>query len=257
MKIELIPAIDVIDGKCVRLTQGDYGSKKIYGEDPSEVAKSFEDCGIRRLHVVDLDGAREGKIVNFRVLERIATRTSLVIDFGGGLKCDKDLEMAFDCGAQMVTGGSIAVKSPSTFLEWLERFGGERIILGADARDGKIAVGGWQETTARELVPFIEEYHRRGITKVICTDIGRDGMLQGPSTGLYREIRRAAPEVYLIASGGVSSVSDIEELDAAGVQAVIFGKAVYEGKITLKELGKLVENSPQVTRIFTGKSIIS
>jgi phosphoribosylformimino-5-aminoimidazole carboxamide ribotide isomerase len=238
--IELIPAIDIIDGKCVRLMQGDYDTKKVYNEDPSEVAKSFEDCGIKRLHVVDLDGAREGRIVNYRILERIATHTSLVIDFGGGLKCDTDLEIAFDCGAQMITGGSIAVKSPDIFREWLERFGNERIILGADAKDGKIAVGGWQETTDRELIPFIEEYHHSGITKVICTDIGRDGMLQGPSTGLYGKILETTPDIYLIASGGIASVKDIEELDDAGIPAVIFGKAIYEGKITLKELERLM-----------------
>jgi phosphoribosylformimino-5-aminoimidazole carboxamide ribotide isomerase len=238
--IELIPAIDIIDGKCVRLTQGDYASKKIYSEDPSEAAKSFEGCGIKRLHVVDLDGAREGRIINHRTLERIATQTSLTIDFGGGLKSDKDLEIAFECGARMITGGSIAVKSPATFRRWLERFGSERIILGADAKDGMIAVGGWQETTARELIPFIEEYHREGITKVICTDIGRDGMLQGPSTELYRKIREALPALCLIASGGVGSVKDIEELAAAGIPAVIFGKAIYEGRITLRELEKII-----------------
>ncbi|MDR1098568.1 MAG: 1-(5-phosphoribosyl)-5-[(5-phosphoribosylamino)methylideneamino]imidazole-4-carboxamide isomerase [Tannerella sp.] len=237
--IELIPAIDIIDGKCVRLTQGDYASQKVYNEDPPEVAKSFEDCGIKRLHVVDLDGAREGRIINFRTLERIAAGTSLVIDFGGGLKSGKDLEIAFNSGAQMVTGGSIAVKSPDVFQEWLNRFGNERIILGADAKDGKIAVGGWQETTAKELIPFIEAWQSRGITKVICTDIGRDGMLQGPSTALYKEIREALPGICLIASGGISSVKDIEALDEAGIPAVIFGKAVYEGRITLKELEKL------------------
>ena len=234
--IELVPAIDIIDEKCVRLTQGDYKTKKVYNEDPSDAAKAFEDCGMKRLHVVDLDGAREGRIVNSRVLERIASRTSLVIDFGGGLKCDSDLEIAFDCGAQMVTGGSIAVKSPAVFHGWLERFGNERIILGADAKDWKIAVSGWQETTSNDLIPFIEAYHKDGITKVICTDIGRDGMLQGASTELYKEIRDAVPGIYLIASGGVGSMKDIEALDAAGVPAVIFGKAVYEGKITLAEL---------------------
>jgi phosphoribosylformimino-5-aminoimidazole carboxamide ribotide isomerase len=234
--IELVPAIDIINGKCVRLTQGDYHSEKVYSEDPTEVAKSFEGCGMKRLHVVDLDGAREGRIINYRVLERIASQTSLVIDFGGGLKCDKDLETAFDCGAQMVTGGSIAVKSPDVFREWLKRFGNERILLGADAKDEKIAVGGWQETTTMDLIPYIEAYHKDGITKVICTDIGRDGMLQGPSTILYKKIRNVVPDIYLIASGGVGSVKDIEDLNAAGVPAVIFGKAIYEGKITLKEL---------------------
>lgn len=237
--IELIPAIDLIDGRCVRLTQGDYGTKRVYDGEPSDVARSFEDCGIRRLHVVDLDGARQGRIVNCRTLERIASRTSLVIDFGGGLQCDKDVETAFDCGAQMVTGGSIAVKSPDVFLRWITRFGNERIILGADAKEGKIAVGGWQETTARELIPFIEGYRREGVEKVICTDIGRDGMLQGASTELYREILRTMPSLYLIASGGVCSVKDIEELDGAGIPAVIFGKAIYEGLITLRDLERL------------------
>ncbi|MDR2776276.1 MAG: 1-(5-phosphoribosyl)-5-[(5-phosphoribosylamino)methylideneamino]imidazole-4-carboxamide isomerase [Tannerella sp.] len=237
--IELIPAIDIIDGKCVRLTKGDYDTKKIYNGDPPDVAKSFEDCGIKRLHVVDLDGAREGRIINYRVLERIATQTSLVIDFGGGLKCDKDLEIAFECGAQMVTGGSIAVKTPDMFREWIKRFGNEHIILGADAKNEKIAVGGWQETTAKELIPFIEGYHHYGITKVICTDIDRDGMLQGPSTGLYKKILAAMPDIYLIASGGVGSIKDIEELDAAGVPAVIFGKAIYEGRITLRDLQEI------------------
>lgn len=237
--IELIPAIDIIDGKCVRLTQGDYNSQKIYNEDPIEVAKRFEDCGLKRLHVVDLDGARKGQIVNYKTLNRIATCTSFIIDFGGGLKCDKDLEIAFDNGAQMVTGGSIAVKSPEIFYEWLKRFGNERIILGADAKDEKIAVGGWQETTNKELIPFITEFHECGVRKVICTDISCDGMLQGPSTELYKKIREALPEVYLIASGGISSVKDIETLDTAGIPAVIFGKAIYEGRIQLKELEKL------------------
>ena len=234
--IELIPAIDIIDGKCVRLTQGDYASKKVYNEDPLEVAKMFEGCGLKRLHVVDLDGAREGRIINYKVLNTIATKTSMVIDFGGGLKCDKDLEIAFESGAQMITGGSIAVKSPEHFRRWLERYGSERIILGADAKDEKIAVSGWQETTAKELIPFIEEYHRCGVKNVICTDISRDGMLQGPSTELYRKILSALPDIYLVASGGVSSVGDIESLDNAGVPAVIFGKAIYEGRITLRDL---------------------
>ena len=236
--IELIPAIDIIDGKCVRLTQGDYDSKKVYNEDPLEVAKMFEDCGLKRLHVVDLDGTREGKITNYKVLNRIATKTSLIIDFGGGLKCDKDLEIAFESGAQMITGGSIAVKSPELFYEWLKRYGNERIILGADAKDEKIAVSGWQETTAKDLVPFIEDFHKWGVKKVICTDISRDGMLQGPSTELYKKISDALPEIYLIASGGVSSVEDIESLDNAGIPAVIFGKAIYEGRIKLNDLKK-------------------
>ena len=234
--IELIPAIDIIDGKCVRLTQGDYETKKVYHDDPLEIAKVFEDCGLKRLHVVDLDGAREGKIINYRTLNRLASRTSLVIDFGGGLKSGEDLEIAFENGAQMITGGSIAVKSPSLFEEWLQRFGSGRIILGADAKDEKIAVNGWQETTSQALIPFIETFHRRGVQKVICTDIGRDGMLQGPATELYAKIRQTLPDVFLIASGGVGSVKDIEALENAGIPAVIFGKAFYEGRIRLKEL---------------------
>lgn len=234
--IELIPAIDLMDGKCVRLTQGDYASKKVYGEDPLEVARAFEDHGLRRLHVVDLDGAREGRIVNYRVLERLAARTALVIDFGGGLKRDGDLEIAFESGAQMVTGGSIAVRDPETFLSWLNRFGSRKIILGADVKERRIAVNGWRDTTGNELLPFLEAWHGRGITHTVCTDIGRDGMLQGPATALYREIREALPEMYLIASGGVSSVEDLEQLEAAGIPAVIFGKALYEGRIALNDL---------------------
>lgn len=234
--IELIPAIDLIDGKCVRLTQGDYDSKKIYNEDPLEVAKMFEDHGIRRLHVVDLDGARAGHIINYKTLERIASRTSLIIDFGGGLKQEDDLEIAFESGAQMVTGGSIAVKNPDIFSSWITKFGSDKIILGADAKNKKIAINGWEETTDNELIPFIEGYYQKGITKVICTDISKDGMLEGPATDLYKEIREAIPYLYIIASGGVGSIGDIEKLQEAGIPAVIFGKAIYEGKITLKEL---------------------
>lgn len=236
--IELIPAIDLIDGKCVRLTQGDYDTKKIYNEDPLEVAKMFEDYGIRRLHLVDLDGARAGRIINYRVLERIATRTSLIIDFGGGLKHEDDLEIAFESGAQMVTGGSIAVKDPETFTSWISKFGSEKIILGADAKDNKIAVGGWEETTDKELIPFIKAYYDKGITKVISTDISKDGMLEGPSVEMYKEIRRAIPFIYIIASGGVSSIEDIEKLEEAKIPAVIFGKAIYEGRIRMEELVK-------------------
>ncbi|RHR50551.1 1-(5-phosphoribosyl)-5-[(5-phosphoribosylamino)methylideneamino]imidazole-4-carboxamide isomerase [Parabacteroides sp. AF17-28] len=234
--IELIPAIDMIDGKCVRLTQGDYDTKKVYNEDPLEVAKMFEDHGIRRLHMVDLDGARQGRIINYRTLERVATRTSLIIDFGGGLKQDGDLEIAFESGAQMVTGGSIAVKNPDVFASWITKFGPEKIILGADAKDKKIAISGWEETTDKELIPFIRDYYDKGITKAICTDISRDGMLQGPAIDLYKEIREQIPFLCLIASGGVSSIQDIEKLAEAGIPAVIFGKAIYEGKIQLKDL---------------------
>lgn len=237
--IELIPAIDIIDGKCVRLTQGDYATKKVYNEDPLEVAKLFEDNGMRRLHVVDLDGARQGRIINYRVLERLAVKTGLVIDFGGGLKRNEDLDIAFDCGARMVTGGSIAVKNPEVFTQWIEQYGADRIILGADAKDKRIAISGWEEDTNLELIPFITDYHTKGITKVITTDISRDGMLQGPAVDLYREIQEEVP-VYVIASGGVSSVADIAKLEEANIPAVIFGKAIYEGRIQMKELERFL-----------------
>ncbi|MCL1942350.1 MAG: 1-(5-phosphoribosyl)-5-[(5-phosphoribosylamino)methylideneamino]imidazole-4-carboxamide isomerase [Candidatus Azobacteroides sp.] len=233
MKIELIPAIDIIDGKCVRLVQGDYARKTVYNENPVEVAKQFEDHGIKRVHLVDLDGAKAQHIVNYKTLEKIAGQTSLIIDFGGGLKTDKDLDIAFESGAAMVTGGSIAVKDPGSFENWIKKYGGDKIILGADVKDGKIAVGGWLENTDQSLMPFLRNYVDKGISKVICTDIGKDGMLQGTSVDLYKEILAEFPEMYLIASGGVSSVNDIEELDRAGVPAVIFGKALYEGKISL------------------------
>lgn len=240
--IELIPAIDIIEGKCVRLSQGDYGTRKVYSEDPAEMALRLEDVGIHRLHVVDLDGAKAGHIVNYRTLERIATRTNLCIDFGGGVKRDEDLRIAFESGAQMVTGGSVAVREPERFLSWLKQYGSERIILGADAKDRKIAVGGWEESTALELVSFIQEYVQKGVRKTICTDIGKDGMLQGPAVDLYQDIQREVPEVYLIASGGVSSIADIERLAEAGIPAVIFGKALYEGRISFQELERLMRN---------------
>lgn len=234
--IELIPAIDIIDGKCVRLSQGDYDSKKVYNENPVEVARELEDCGIRRLHVVDLDGAASRHIVNYRTLERLAAHTSLTIDFGGGVKSNEDLKIAFESGAAMVTGGSIAVKEPELFCHWLQTYGSEKIILGADVKERKIAVNGWKDESACELFPFLQDYVEKGVRKVICTDIGCDGMLQGPSTALYKEILRRHPDLYLIASGGVSCMEDIRTLEAAGVPAVIFGKALYEGRITLKEL---------------------
>lgn len=236
--IEIIPAIDLIDGKCVRLSQGDYQQKTIYNENPLEVAKMFADAGIRRLHLVDLDGAKAHHIVNHKVLETIAFRTNLIIDFGGGLKSDDDLRIAFECGASMVTGGSIAVKNPEVFASWIEKFGGEKIILGADVKDEKIAVGGWIETTDLELMPFIQNYMAKGISKVICTDISKDGMLSGPATGLYKKMLEQEPTMYLIASGGVSSIRDIEMLIENKVPAVITGKAIYEGKIKLQELAK-------------------
>lgn len=234
--IELIPAIDIIDGKCVRLSQGDYGTKKVYNENPVEVAKEFEANGIRRLHVVDLDGAASHHIVNYRTLEQIASRTSLIIDFGGGIKSDEDLILAFDNGAEMVTGGSIAVKNPELFTGWLNRYGSKKIILGADVKDRMIAVNGWKDETAVELFPFIDDYIHKGIEKVICTDISCDGMLQGPSIELYKEILKKHSNLYLMASGGVSSMADIIALDEAGIPGVIFGKALYEGHITMKQL---------------------
>ena len=234
--IELIPAINLIDGKCVRLSQGEYDSKKVYNEDPLEVAKQMEDHGISRLHVVDLDGAASQHVVNYAVLERIAAHTSLVIDFGGGVKTDEDLKIAFNSGAHMVTGGSIAVKQPEVFTRWLRVYGSDRIILGADVKGEKIAVNGWRNETECLLHPFLESYVRQGVRTVICTDISRDGMLQGPALDLYKEIRERHSGLHLIASGGVSSMDDIHALDAAGVPSVIFGKALYEGCITLEEL---------------------
>lgn len=234
--IELVPAIDMIEGKCVRLTQGDYDTQKIYNESPLEVAKQFQDAGVTRLHMVDLDGAKAGHIVNYRILEKVASHTDLSIDFGGGLKSDDDLHIAFDCGAQMVTGGSIAVKNPDLFLSWITRYGSERIILGADAKEKKISISGWKEGTAIDLIPFIKDYQSKGISKVICTDIARDGMLQGPAVKLYQEMQQEMPGLYVIASGGVSSMGDIERLEEANIPAVIFGKAIYEGRISLKEI---------------------
>lgn len=238
--IEIIPAIDLIDGKCVRLSQGDYAQKTIYNENPLEVAKMFADAGIRRLHLVDLDGAKAHHIVNHKVLEKITSSTNLVVDFGGGLKSDDDLRIAFECGASMVTGGSIAVKDPDVFSSWITRFGGEKIILGADVKDEKIAVGGWLETTELDLIPFIQNYISQGISKIICTDISKDGMLQGPAIELYKKMLTQIPDMYLIASGGVSSIRDIELLQDAAVPAVITGKAIYEGRIKLKELSQFI-----------------
>ena len=238
--IEIIPAIDLIDGKCVRLSQGDYAQKTVYNENPLEVAKMFADAGIRRLHLVDLDGAKAHHIVNHKVLERITAGTDLIVDFGGGLKTDDDLRIAFECGASMVTGGSIAVKNPDVFLSWISTFGAEKIILGADVKDEKIAVNGWLETTDIELLPFIKSYTEKGINKVICTDISKDGMLQGPAIELYKKMLASQPELYLIASGGVSSIKDIEMLHEASVPAVITGKAIYEGRISLKQLTDLI-----------------
>lgn len=241
--IELIPAIDIINGQCVRLTQGDYNQKKVYRKSPLDMAKQFEDCGVRRLHLVDLDGAKAQHIVNYKVLENIALHTNLTIDFGGGLKSDEDLRIAFNSGAEMITGGSIAVKNEAVFSQWLATFGGDKIILGADVKNEKISVSGWTETTDIELLSFVEKFVAKGIKQAICTDISRDGMLQGTSVNLYKKILQKFPNLYLIASGGVASWSDIEVLNAENVPAVIFGKAFYEGKISLSEIEKYCLNN--------------
>ena len=238
--IEIIPAIDIIDGKCVRLTQGDYNQKTVYNEDPVEVAMMFEDAGIKRLHTVDLDGARSSHVVNTRVIERIATHTNLTIDFGGGIKSDEDLRKAFDAGAQMVTIGSVAVKEPELFSSWVETYGGEKIILGADVKNGYISISGWLEEGEQKLMDFICHHTKNGIHNVLCTDISRDGMLQGPAIELYKDIMAHYPNLHLIASGGVSCINDIERLNDAGIPAVVFGKAIYEGRINLKELERFL-----------------
>jgi phosphoribosylformimino-5-aminoimidazole carboxamide ribotide isomerase len=229
--MHFIPAIDIIDGQCVRLTQGDFSRKKVYSEDPLKVAKQFEAAGLQRLHLVDLDGARAGHIVNHRVLERIAANTSLWIDFGGGLKSDDDVRIAFESGARQITGGTVAVKNPELFLEWLQQYGPEKIILGADVKDGKIAVSGWEEQSRLELFEFLENYTAQGVRYAICTDVSKDGLLQGPATDLYRRIRLRFPDLNLIASGGVSGMKDIREIKQTGCFGVIVGKAIYEGRI--------------------------
>jgi phosphoribosylformimino-5-aminoimidazole carboxamide ribotide isomerase len=234
--MHIIPAIDIIEGKCVRLTQGDYSQKTTYNEDPLEVAQAFADAGLQRLHLVDLDGARAGRIVNYRVLEKLAARTSLHIDFGGGLKSDDDLRIAFDSGAAQVTGGTIAVKAPELFLHWLETYGPERIILGADARDNRIAVSGWQEDSGLDIDAFLLNYSQKGIRYAISTDVRKDGMMAGPSLDLYRRIRETLPGLALIASGGVSQMDDLHQLRELGCFGAIVGKAIYEGTITLAQL---------------------
>jgi len=239
--MHVIPAIDLIGGKCVRLSQGDYSRKTDYHEDPLEMAKRFEGAGLTRLHLVDLDGAKAKKIVNGQVLHRICSETLLAVDFGGGIQAQEELEKAFALGARQVTGGSIAVRNPRLFEAWLEAFGADRIILGADAKDKKIAVGGWEETTALELIPFIQGFYQKGIREVICTDVAKDGLLQGPSFGLYAEILQELPELKLIASGGVSCLKDLEELQKIGVYGTIVGKAYYEGKVSLEELAQFNE----------------
>lgn len=234
--IELIPAIDIINGQCVRLTKGDYGQKTIYRDSPAEVAKEFEEIGFTRLHVVDLDGAKSKHIVNDNVLRHITTETRLTVDFGGGIKTDEDIKKAFASGASMVTIGSIAVTQPDLFMGWLKKYGAERIILGADVRHGKISINGWKEDSAEDLLPFLQKYVDAGVKNVLCTEISKDGTLAGPAIDLYKEVMAAYPEMHLIASGGVSSLDDIKALDAAGIPAVVFGKAIYEGIINLNEL---------------------
>ena len=236
MKIELIPAIDIRDGKCVRLTKGDYGQKKVYNDDPVAQAKEFEKLGMKRLHVVDLDGAKAKHVVNVDVLRGITAATGLKVDFGGGIKSDDDIEKAFAAGASLVTIGSIAVSQPDTFMRWLDRYGADKVILGADVRNGLVSINGWKEDTSEKLLPFLARYVKAGVKNVLCTEISRDGTLSGPSTDLYREVMEAFPGIHLIASGGVGRNEDIIELDEAGIPAVVFGKAWYEGKINLEEL---------------------
>ncbi len=236
--MRIIPAIDIIDGKCVRLTKGDYNTKKVYNENPLEVAKEFEANGIQYLHLVDLDGAKSKHIINHKILESIASKTNLKIDFGGGLKSDDDLRIAFECGANQITGGSIAANNPDIFLKWLSTYGSDKIILGADCSDRKIATNGWLEASELDVVDFIKDYESKGIQYVICTDIAKDGMLQGTSNELYAEIISKS-DVKLIASGGVSSMKDLELVKELGCEGAILGKAIYEGNITLKELQKL------------------
>ncbi|TWP24358.1 1-(5-phosphoribosyl)-5-[(5-phosphoribosylamino)methylideneamino]imidazole-4-carboxamide isomerase [Apibacter muscae] len=233
--MRIIPAIDIINGKCVRLTKGDYSTEKIYREDPLDAAKEFEDAGINYLHLVDLDGAKSSRIINYDTLYKIATETNLKIDFGGGLKSDEDLRIAFENGASQITGGSIAVKNPDIFQSWIEKYGADRIILGADCKDRKIATQGWLESSSLEVIDFIQEYQKKGISYVICTDIYKDGMLEGTSNDLYHEILEKT-QVKLIASGGVSSVEDLYRLKEMGCEGAIVGKAFYEGRISLEEL---------------------
>jgi len=240
--MRIIPAIDIIDGKCVRLSKGDYDTKIIYNENPLEVAKSFEAHGIEYLHLVDLDAAKSSKIVNYKILEQIATQTSLKIDFGGGLKSDDDLRIAFESGANQITGGSIAVKNRALFEKWISEYGSEKIILGADAKDEKIAVSGWLEESNEDLVPFIQDYQSKGIQYVICTDIAKDGMLEGPSFNLYGKILEEAKGVKLIASGGISTFDELPKLAELGCEGTIIGKAIYEGRITLKQLENYILN---------------
>ena len=241
--MRIIPAIDIIDGKCVRLSKGDYATKKIYNENPLEIAKMFEDHGVQYLHLVDLDGAKASHIVNHKVLETIASKTNLSIDFGGGLKSDEDLKIAFESGANQITGGSIAVKNPDIFKSWLQKFGADKIILGADAMDEKVAVGGWLEESEEELIPFIQSYEKEGVHYVICTDISKDGMLQGPSFDLYQKILNETSNIKLIASGGISTYDELPRLAEMGCEGTIVGKAIYEHKISMKQIEEFILNN--------------
>ena len=241
--MRIIPAIDLIDGKCVRLSKGDYATQKTYNEHPLEVAKEFEAHGIEYLHLVDLDGAKSKHIVNHKVLEDIASKTSLKIDFGGGLKSDEDLQIAFESGAHQITGGSIAVKEPKTFEQWITTYGSDKIILGADVQGDHIATNGWLETSEHRLVDFVKDYHAKGIHYVICTDISKDGMLQGPSFDVYRDLLEQQPEIKLIASGGISTFDELPKLAAMGCEGTIIGKAIYENRIALKELENFILQS--------------
>jgi len=243
--MRLIPAIDIIDGQCVRLSKGDYSTKKVYNENPLEIAKQYEAHGIEHLHLVDLDGAKASHIVNHKVLEEIATKTSLKIDFGGGLKTDDDLRIAFESGAGQITVGSIAVKKPVVFQNWLSKFGADKIILGADANNEKIAISGWLEESDKELIPFVADYMKDGVSYVICTDIAKDGMLQGPSFDLYKKMLEQLPGVKLIASGGISTFEELPKLAELGCEGTIIGKAIYENKISLKQLENFIINSPK------------
>ena len=238
--MRIIPAIDIIDGKCVRLSKGDYATKIIYNENPLEVAKEFEDHGIKYLHLVDLDGAKSHKIINHNILEKIANQTNLSIDFGGGLKSDEDVKIAFNSGANQITGGSIAIKNPNLFNQWLTTYGNDKIILGADANNEKIAISGWLEESNQEVIPFIEKYHTKGVKYVISTDIAKDGMMQGPSFELYKKIKNAVPKMNIIASGGVSRFDELPKLAKIGCEGVIIGKAIYENRISLKQLEKYI-----------------
>lgn len=238
--MRIIPAIDIINGKCVRLSKGDYATQKIYNENPLEVAKMFEAHGVKHLHLVDLDGAKASHIVNHKVLETITTNTSLSIDFGGGLKSDNDLRIAFESGAKQITGGSIAVKNPEIFKSWLQKFGADKIILGADAMDEKVAVSGWLEESDEKLIPFVKAYQLEGVSYVICTDISKDGMLQGPSFDLYEKMLKEIPNIKLIASGGISTYDELPRLAEMGCEGTIVGKAIYEHKISMKQIENFI-----------------